>query len=188
VVIEKNEKKPFTIFDENDEEKSEKNEKETFTIFNENDNDDEKIDKNKISKNEKKEVNNFEIYSDDKKTEKTDHKKPVNVPFVIFDENNGKKNSISIYTDEKNENNAHEKSHKKSEKSDDKIIHKTPGADSRIRRGLAQPEKPDTDELDDILTAMGILDSEDGTINTRLARYLYIYIHVYIYTYIYMYI
>ena len=25
-------------------------------------------------------------------------------------------------------------------------------------------------ELDDILSAMGILDSEDGTINTRLAR------------------
>jgi hypothetical protein len=47
-----------------------------------------------------------------------------------------------------------------------------------ISRGLAQPEKPDTDELDDILTAMGILDSEDGTINTRLARYLCIYILV----------
>jgi hypothetical protein len=79
-------------------------------------------------------VNNFEIYSDNKKSEKTDHKKPLNVPFVIFDENNGKKNFTSICTDDKYENNSNEKLHKKSEKSDHDIRHKTPRADSRIKK------------------------------------------------------
>jgi hypothetical protein len=157
VTVEKNEKKPFTIYNENDQKISEKINKKAFTIMNENDEKNgDNIVENKM-KNEKKEVNNFEIYSDDKKIEKnkSNDKKPSNVPFVIFDEN---KKSLPINDENNNQIDIHEdKSHKITEKknfiySDDKdeklyrkineneksdvipATHKTPGAESRIKR------------------------------------------------------